>query len=288
MKAESSAKPATKPAMTQQQALLTNRKGGAFSIYRQHVSGNASLGFFLWFECVTFILEGMRGLLGMALRSVVYPSLFKRCGKQPAIGKGVTLRGTKQIELGSKLLIDDHAVLDVRGERAALKIGSFVSVGRGSIVAAKNGSIELADGVNISTSCRIATQTRISIGESTLIAAYTYIGPGNHTNDGDGGSLIESAMELKGGVTIGRNVWVGTRATILDGVTIGDGAIIGAHSLVREDVPAGAVVAGTPAKQIIIAVRSGVTLTRRFHWVRTGFGFKCFVGVASPLSAVAR
>ncbi|MCB0320464.1 MAG: hypothetical protein KDD60_06010 [Bdellovibrionales bacterium] len=57
-------------------------------------------------------------------------------------------------------------------------------------------------------------------------------------------------MDLKGGVTIGKNVWIGTRATILDGVTIGDGAVIGAHSLVRESVPSGAVVAGTPAKVI--------------------------------------
>ncbi|MCB0322363.1 MAG: acyltransferase [Bdellovibrionales bacterium] len=55
-------------------------------------------------------------------------------------------------------------------------------------------------------------------------------------------------MELKGGVRIGKHCWIGTRATILDGVTIGDHAVVGAHSLVREDVPPGAVVAGVPAK----------------------------------------
>jgi acetyltransferase-like isoleucine patch superfamily enzyme len=240
----------TKPAMTQQQALLTTRKGGAFSLYRKHVCGAASLGFFLWFEFVTFFLESMSGLLGMGLRSLIYPGFFKHCGKQPAIGKGVTLRGTRQTELGSKVLIDDQAVLDVRGSNATLKVGDFVSIGRGTIVAAKNGSILLGSGVNISTSCRLATQTKIEIGDSTLIAAYAYIGPGNHTQGDHGATLIESAMELKGGVKIGKNVWIGTRATILDGVTIGDGAIIGAHSLVRSDVPAGAVAVGTPARVI--------------------------------------
>jgi acetyltransferase-like isoleucine patch superfamily enzyme len=83
-----------------------------------------------------------------------------------------------------------------------------------------------------------------------LIAAYAYIGPGNHQLDEEGKPLIAENMVKKGGVTIGDNAWIGTRATILDGVTIGKNAVVGAHSLVREDVPEGAVVAGTPAKRL--------------------------------------
>ena len=41
---------------------------------------------------------------------------------------------------------------------------------------------------------------------------------------------------------------IGSSATILCGVTIGEGAIVGAGSVVTKDVPAGAVVAGNPAK----------------------------------------
>ena len=54
----------------------------------------------------------------------------------------------------------------------------------------------------------------------------------------------------KGSVTIGNDVWIGYRATILSGVTIGDGAVVGACALVNKDVPAYAIVGGVPAKVI--------------------------------------
>ena len=49
---------------------------------------------------------------------------------------------------------------------------------------------------------------------------------------------------------IGKNVWVGVKATITPGVTIGDNAIVGANAVVTKDVPANSVVGGVPAKVI--------------------------------------
>jgi len=51
-------------------------------------------------------------------------------------------------------------------------------------------------------------------------------------------------------VTIGNDVWIGTRALIMDGVTVGDGAVIGAGAVVTKDVPPYAIVGGVPAKII--------------------------------------
>lgn len=51
-------------------------------------------------------------------------------------------------------------------------------------------------------------------------------------------------------VTIGDDAFLGTRAVVLKGSSIGSGAVVGAGSVVAGDVPAGAVVAGNPAKFI--------------------------------------
>ena len=56
--------------------------------------------------------------------------------------------------------------------------------------------------------------------------------------------------EQKISVEIGNDVWIGARATILEGVTIGDGAVVAAGAVVTKDVPPYAIVGGIPAKII--------------------------------------
>ena len=51
-------------------------------------------------------------------------------------------------------------------------------------------------------------------------------------------------------IVLGRNVWIGSNATILQGVTIGDNAVVAAGAVVTKDVAANTVVGGVPAKFI--------------------------------------
>lgn len=51
-------------------------------------------------------------------------------------------------------------------------------------------------------------------------------------------------------IQIGHDVWIGTRAIILDGVSVGHGSVIAANSVVTKDVPPYAIVGGVPAKII--------------------------------------
>lgn len=51
-------------------------------------------------------------------------------------------------------------------------------------------------------------------------------------------------------VVVEDGVLVGANAVIIEGVRIGTGAVVGAGAVVLEDVPAGAVVTGNPARII--------------------------------------
>ena len=49
---------------------------------------------------------------------------------------------------------------------------------------------------------------------------------------------------------IGSRVYIGAGAVVIGEISVGDDAVIGANSVVNRDVPAGAVVAGIPARLI--------------------------------------
>jgi acetyltransferase-like isoleucine patch superfamily enzyme len=51
-------------------------------------------------------------------------------------------------------------------------------------------------------------------------------------------------------VVIGANCYIGTGVIVLPGTTVGDGAVIGAGAVICDDIPAGVVAVGVPARAI--------------------------------------
>jgi acetyltransferase-like isoleucine patch superfamily enzyme len=181
------------PLLSEQQERVS-REGG-LKLYREIIVGrDGGWGSLFLHELLCGAGNLLPGILGIGFRTVFYPSLFRESGRRPYVGKSVTLRNPAAITLGNKVWIDDDVTLDCRVD-AAIEIGSHVAIGRGSIVTAKGGNLVLHDGANIGSMCRIATQTGIEIGESALIAAYCYIGPGNHQWDEATNSYITGSME---------------------------------------------------------------------------------------------
>ncbi len=242
------------PAMTAQQRAFTDPSRGRLARYKQLAVGDGSWFLLVGYELYQLFASAIPGLLGLFLRSIFLPFLAANSGRGVAIGRGVTIRQPQRIVFGSGVLIDDFVSLDIRHDKQdhspSIQLGDRVCIGRESIIVSKNATIRINAGCNIGTHCRIASESAITIGESSLIAAYCYIGPGNHRFEDTSRPVIEQGMEESVGVSIGKNVWVGTRSTILDGVTIGDNAVIGAHSLVSENIPANAIAFGTPAKVV--------------------------------------
>jgi sugar O-acyltransferase (sialic acid O-acetyltransferase NeuD family) len=66
---------------------------------------------------------------------------------------------------------------------------------------------------------------------------------------GDAAHLSPGSV-VCGGAELGSGVWLGAGATVIPGIRIGADAVIGAGSTVIRDVPAGARVAGSPARPL--------------------------------------
>jgi UDP-perosamine 4-acetyltransferase len=69
----------------------------------------------------------------------------------------------------------------------------------------------------------------------------------HHVRLGEAAGLGPNAT-VCGRAEIGARAFVGAGATVLPDITVGEGAVIGAGAVVTRDVPAGATVAGVPAR----------------------------------------
>jgi UDP-3-O-[3-hydroxymyristoyl] glucosamine N-acyltransferase len=64
------------------------------------------------------------------------------------------------------------------------------------------------------------------------------------------GAMIVACAEVSGGVDVGEMAWIGPNASVIQQRTVGASALVGIAANVIRDVPAGAVVAGNPARPI--------------------------------------
>lgn len=89
---------------------------------------------------------------------------------------------------------------------------------------------------------------KIIAGDDLLLGPGVLITAANYRFR-DGSPVSEQSMS-EADVWIGDDVWIGAGATILPGAAIGHGAVIAAGAVVRCDVPARAIMAGVPARQV--------------------------------------
>ncbi len=230
-----------------------NGKSSALQQYRQLIYGNASLWYMVKAELLTLLMGQCPGALGLALRKIFYPGLFKECGRSVIFGRNLTLRHANKISLGDGVILDDNVVLDAKGDsNRGVTIGSKVYIGRNTIVYCKNGDIVIGDQVNISSNCQIFSSNQLEVGPQTVIAAFCYLlSGGQYEMDMPDVPFAEqTGMCTDGPTKIGANCWLATGVVGPDGVTIGDHVVVAAGAVVTKDVAADQLCGGVPAKPL--------------------------------------
>ena len=109
----------------------------------------------------------------------------------------------------------------------------------------KNG-LKIGNNVEIERGCSIdpSFPWLVSIGD------YVTIAPDVCILSHDASMKYAIKKTKLGRVSIGNNVFIGTKSVILPGVTIGNNTVIGASSVVTSDVPDNSVACGSPARII--------------------------------------
>ena len=124
--------------------------------------------------------------------------------------------------------------------------GKNIRIGSNVAISAPE-RLYLGDNVGIDPGCYIQAVGGCHLGRGCQIAGETIILTIEHVYNG-GESLPYDTVRLIKPVHIEDYVWIGARVCIAPGVRIGEGAIIGMGSVVAQDVPPLAIVAGNPAQ----------------------------------------
>jgi UDP-2-acetamido-3-amino-2,3-dideoxy-glucuronate N-acetyltransferase len=146
----------------------------------------------------------------------------------------------------SSAIVDDGAVLG-DGTRvwhfahvcAGARIGAGCSLGQ---------NVFVGDDVVIGNNVKI--QNNVSVYDAVTLEDDVFCGPSMvFTNVYNPRSAVTRKHEYRR-TLVRRGATVGANATIVCGVTVGEHAFVGAGAVVKRDVPAFALVAGVPARQI--------------------------------------
>jgi UDP-2-acetamido-3-amino-2,3-dideoxy-glucuronate N-acetyltransferase len=119
------------------------------------------------------------------------------------------------------------------------RIGTFVEIQRGAIIGAR---------------CKIQSHSFIcdgvTVGEGVFVGhGVMFINDKRPAATASGGALQTEADWALLRTVVEAGASLGSGAVILGGVRIGAGALVGAGAVVSRDVPAGATVAGVPARR---------------------------------------
>jgi acetyltransferase-like isoleucine patch superfamily enzyme len=152
----------------------------------------------------------------------------------------VLLRGTS---CGERVYVGGHIRLSSRGrviigDRAQFLPGMIPM----RVVVHPGAELRVGADTGFNYGVSLEVRTRLTIGERCMLGTMVRITDSNESRSAP--------------VTIGDDVWLAHGVVIEPGVSIGSGSVITAGSVVRQDVPAGSIALGNPAKSVPLPGRS--------------------------------
>ncbi|MDR1727094.1 MAG: UDP-3-O-(3-hydroxymyristoyl)glucosamine N-acyltransferase [Acidobacteriota bacterium] len=182
---------------------------------------------------------------------VLYPDVV--------VGAGCELHALASVRegcrLGDRVVLQNGVVVGGDGFGfAPLKDGTFYKI-------RQTGAVVIEDDVEIGAGTTI---DRAAVGDTVIRkgAKLDNLVQVGHGAEVGAHSVLAAQSGLAGSTRLGRNVWVGGQVGFAGHIEVGDGAVITAQSGTSHDVPAGAVVSGSPAFKNSEWLRSTVAFAK--------------------------
>ncbi len=157
------------------------------------------------------------------------------------------------IEIDSTASVSQHADIEdsIRGTLISIGprvvIDSFVKIKPAGGV----GNVIIGPDCVINSGTVIYTGNGVTLGQSVAVAANCTFAPVNHEfKDKNIPIRLQGFRPSKGGIVIEDDVWIGANCVLLDGTIVRKGCVVAAGSIIRGELSAYKVYAGSPLKEI--------------------------------------
>lgn len=159
---------------------------------------------------------------------------------------------SKNISFGKSVTIEKNCFIDgfsyekiIIGD--CVKIGAFSTLSSTSHLSKYGKGLKIGNHSAIGQFAEFGAAGGIEIGNDVIMGSYVSFHSENH-NFNDTSRLIREQGVTSKGIIIGNNVWVGAKATFLDGCIVGNNSIVAAGAVVNGVYPDNSIIAGVPAK----------------------------------------
>ena len=177
---------------------------------------------------------------------------FLKTGKKVFIGRNTIIHNVANISFGKNVTIDNNCQIDGFSSEK-IQFGDCVKIGSYSILSATSHLSKFGKGLKIGNNSAAGQFTEfgaaggIEIGNDVIMGSYISFHSENH-NYSDNTRLIRDQGVTSKGIKIGNNVWVGAKATFLDGCIVGNNSVVAAGAVVNGIYPDNSIIGGVPAK----------------------------------------
>ena len=160
--------------------------------------------------------------------------------------------GNYEDERGNYIVFDqtipDNILVYFHGKNNRLVVGKNVLASNLQIYFGNNGFCSIGEGTEIIGGSLLASEAKIVIGKDCLFS--TEIILRNHDAHHIFDLNTHKRINYSRDITIGDQVWIGHRVTLLGGTAIGTGSVVGANAVTSSQFKDHVVIAGCPAKVI--------------------------------------